>query len=340
MEALQQLLFHTAPLEDMPVQADYRIKTYAIIDCASDEQHYKQLLSQDLKHANLYKDEDASNLETVAPYLIELDAEHDYTQWLLTEHWGTHSVIYIKSHYALEPLAEHFRRYTKVIVEPRENDNRNDATEAFFAFYDPRVMKDYFSLLTREQMTEFCAPVISFSYEDEQQPDSLLTSYLKDTGEQWSTLVTKLKQTPVADNAEADKATRDAEQLPELADDIEVPIIPVILTTAQQDAFDEYRRHKYCNQLLIELQPHYDVGPNDEDDAVLYLKEAEKVGLHSDATQSRYILTALLIKDSPVSKSKHLKQSLKLALDEHSRMQVLDQALEELSSHKEKAYVR
>jgi len=337
MDALQQLLFHTAPLEDMPIQADYRIKTYAIIDCASDEQHYQQLLSQDLKHAILYKDEDASNLETVAPYLIELDEEHDYTQWLLTELWGTHSVIYIKSHYALEPLAEHFRRYTKVVVEPRQNDNRSASTEAFFAFYDPRVMKEYFSLLTREQMTEFCAPVISFSYEDEQQPYSLLTSYLKASGEQWNTLVTNLSQ---IQPAEKSTATDETEALPELKDDIEVPIIPVILTTAQQDAFDEYRRHKYCKQLLSELQPHYDVGPNDENDAVHYLKEAEKIGLHSDATQSRYILTALRIKDSPVAKSKHLKQSLKLAFDEHSRMQVLDQALEELSRQKEKAYVR
>jgi len=334
MEALQQMLFNTAPLEDMPVQTDYCIKTYVIVDCASDEQHYKQLLSMDIPHAILYKDDDAKNLETVAPYLIELDPEQDYTQWLLNEHWGTHSVIYIKSHYAIEPLAEHFRRYTKVVVEPRENDNRNDETLAFFAFYDPRVLKDYFTVLTKEQMTEFCQPIICFNYEDEQQPDSLLTSYLKNSGEQWNTLVTKLNQKPVAENTDPNTEASDAEPLAELKDDIEVPIMPVILTTAQQDALDEGQCRKFCRQLLEDMQDHYNVSPKDIDKAIYYSKEADGIGLYFPATQSRYILTALLIDDSPIAVSKRLQESLKIANDEESRMQVLEQALEELT-HKE-----
>jgi len=336
MEALQQLLFRTTPLDDMPVQADYRIKTYAIIDCASDEQHYKQLLSQELKHAILYKDEDASNLELVAPYLIELDEEHDYSQWLMQEQWNTHSVIYLKSHYGLEPLAEHLRRYTKVVVEPRENDNRNDETLAFFAFYDPRVLKNYLTVLTKEQMNEICQPVISFSYEDKDLPDHLLTSYLSNTGEQWRTQVVAFKDVTIKER----KAQNDTDNEQTLDDDIEVPITSVIFTVAQQIQFDELQRKQFCEQLLLDLQGHYDVSTNDIDAAMLYSKEADNNGLRSEATQSRYILIGLLIQDSPVNKSKYLRQSLSLDVDEHARKKTLDKALEELSMHKEQAHVR
>jgi len=335
MDSLQYCLFHTSPLADMPVQPDYRIKTYAIVNAASDEKHFHQFLKWHIPHAILYKEDDAIELETVAPYLIELDETHDHTQWLMTKQWGTHSVIYLKSHYALEPLAEHFRRYTKVIVEPRENDNRIE-TPAFFAFYDPRVMKHYFTVMTREQMTEFCDPVISFSYEDDDQSDHLLTSYLKKSGEQWSTLTTTLGKITVPDD-DTTETTEDT--LPELEDEIEVPVMPVILTIAQQEAFDERQQKRFCRRLLNDLQTHYPVSPDDSDEALYYLKEAVNNGLTSEATQSRYILTALLIKNSPLEKSKKLRNALKTTQDEPSRMKLLDQALEELTTKKEKARV-
>ncbi len=116
--------------------------------------------------------------------------------------------------------------------------------------------------------------------------------------------------------------------------------MPVIFTVAQQIQFDELQRKQFCQQLLLDLQGHYDVSPDDQEAALLYLKEAEKIGLHSEATQSRYILIGLLIEDSPVKKSKHLKQSLTLDIDEHARMTTLDKALQELSTHKERAHVR
>jgi len=337
MEALHQLLFNTAPLADMPVQDDYSIKTYAIVDAAADQQHYQQLLRMDLNYAILFKDEDANTLQTVAPYLIELGAKQEYTQWLLKEHWGTHSVIYLKSHYALEPLAQHFRRYTKVVIDPREGDDHILASEGFFAFYDPRVLKTYFTCLTKEQMTEFCQPVICFSYEDEEQPNHLLTSYLKKSGEQWSTLATSLDAVELPDNA-YDKGTTESKV--ELDDDIDVPIMPVIFTVAQQDAFGEDAQRKFCRQLLIDFQSHYDISPDDEDKAVYYAKEADRLGLRSPATQSHYIVIALLIKGSPVKKSPQLKQALQQATGEKQLLHILSQAEQELAKHREAAYAR
>jgi hypothetical protein len=141
-------------------------RSYALLDAARDEQIYRSLLTADCNWACLYRGDAAARMAEVAPYLVQLDRDSRFTQWLLTGGWAKNWGIFIRAGVDLEILRNHFRRF----VMAQLPDGRN----VYFRFYDPRVLRAYLPTCTDVELTAIFGPVDRYAMENE-HGDALLT---------------------------------------------------------------------------------------------------------------------------------------------------------------------
>lgn len=120
------------------------LKTYMIIESAKimffDDPGYVR----SLPCRCLYSGDAAKELGSVAPYIIELQDDNDFTRTLFSylENWHENSTIhlwhknagiYLRSRDTLSTLRQHFKKYTKL-------QDPNTDKWFFLRFYDPQVM--------------------------------------------------------------------------------------------------------------------------------------------------------------------------------------------------------
>lgn len=110
------------------------LNTYAVLDGASIPDLLDHLyVEQDRpEFVCLYRGELEPDIAEVAPYLVRLEQGTPFTDWLLTECWGKHFGVFMRSVVDLQTLRRHFRRFLRV----KGPDDRI----LYFRFYDPRVM--------------------------------------------------------------------------------------------------------------------------------------------------------------------------------------------------------
>lgn len=142
-------------------------KIYAILDAARDNAIYPKLAESDNKKVCLLIGEQARELATVAPYLIELDEDDPFTQWLLDRGWGKSWGIFAESTATFVGLRNHFRSFLRVTDE--------DAKTLFFRYYDPRVLRVFLPTCDQEQLETMFGPVNRYVTEGEE--DNKLIEY-------------------------------------------------------------------------------------------------------------------------------------------------------------------
>jgi len=116
--------------------------------------------------------EDAIKYEEVAPYIIELKKEDDFTKWVYENVYGEKGCIFIHSYEAIETLAEHLRTFittTKEIEHPK-NVGETMLTKAYVRLYDPRVFPLFINSLDSKSLL-FASQINSFYVENKK--DSL-----------------------------------------------------------------------------------------------------------------------------------------------------------------------
>jgi hypothetical protein len=133
-------------------------KIYAILDAARDTVIYPKLAESDNKKVCLLMGKQARELATVAPYLIELDEDDPFTQWLLDQGWGKSWGIFAESTATFVGLLNHFRKFFRVTDE--------DAKTLFFRYYDPRVLRVFLPTCDQEQLETIFGPVHRYVIED------------------------------------------------------------------------------------------------------------------------------------------------------------------------------
>lgn len=117
------------------------MKLYAILEAAKVENFFGMLDASGLNYRCLYKGNAYDALKDVAPYIVELTEDNDFTRSLLTKGnapwdlWDKELGIYIRSRAPLDELRQHFRKFTKIKDE--------NGQWFFFRFYDPKVLKQY-----------------------------------------------------------------------------------------------------------------------------------------------------------------------------------------------------
>ena len=146
-------------------------KVYAILDAARDDMIYPRLAESDAQKVCLLIGDQARELAAVAPYLVEVDSEDPFTQWLLDDGWGKSWGIFVESEATFIELRHHFRSFLRVVDESGKT--------LFFRYYDPRVIRVFLPVCDNAQLLTMFGPVEHYFVEGEKQ-NTLIQYSLRD----------------------------------------------------------------------------------------------------------------------------------------------------------------
>jgi Domain of unknown function (DUF4123) len=141
------------------------LNVFAVLDGASIPDLLDQLYEQQPEHVCLYRGELEPDMAEVAPYLVKLDPDSDFTDWLFEKGWGQHWGIFALSNESLSAMRNHFRTF--LIVYTPENKPVN------FRYYDPRVMRLYLPTCNAKELATVFGPVEEFLLEGEDAKTAL-----------------------------------------------------------------------------------------------------------------------------------------------------------------------
>ena len=138
---------------------DLEAHVYALLDGASVPDLLIKLHAHQPEHVCLYRGDLKPDLAECAPYLVRLEEEDDFTNWVLGEGWGKHWGIFAVSPADLKALRKHFRTFLMV----RNPEGR----QVYFRYYDPRVLRVYLPTCNPEETGVIFGPVSSYICEGE-----------------------------------------------------------------------------------------------------------------------------------------------------------------------------
>ncbi|CUH78167.1 hypothetical protein TRM7557_01751 [Tritonibacter multivorans] len=137
-DALQDLLFGALERADTPTAHS---RCFALLDAAKLQFGHSEIEDSDLTWRCLFKDTAAQSLANVAPYLVELEQDNDFTRRLFTEipefdatmtsahMWPKRPAIFLRSALSFDALWKHLRRFTKI--------RDKSGTWLFYRFWEP-----------------------------------------------------------------------------------------------------------------------------------------------------------------------------------------------------------
>lgn len=132
---------------------------FAILDGASVPDLPATLFSFQPEHVCLYRGTLDPDMAEVAPYLVVLEREDAFTDWVLTHGWGKCWGIFGSSVAGIRELRNHFRRFVTV-------SEASTGKPLYFRYYDPRVLGVYLSKCNAQELKSFFGPVASFVSEE------------------------------------------------------------------------------------------------------------------------------------------------------------------------------
>lgn len=138
---------------------------YAILDGASVPDLPRILERFEVEAECLFRGELESDVALAAPYLMALQPDDPFTEWLLQEGWGQHWGIFAVSKIGLRELRMHLRTLLKVYGP--------DLKPLYFRYYDPRVLRAYLPTCNGDELRTLFGPVHAYLAEGE-NPQVLL----------------------------------------------------------------------------------------------------------------------------------------------------------------------
>lgn len=144
-------------------------RVYALIDCAQEPGLLGRLERAGAPMACLFDEHEAMHAREAAPHLVEL-TDPATLAGIIGEGHGRAWCLYMQSTAGFDALMEHLRRYVKCRV--RDEDGRG--SDAYFAFWDPRVASEWIPSLNPDEARDLFAPVKAFFGEMSGQPDILV----------------------------------------------------------------------------------------------------------------------------------------------------------------------
>lgn len=153
----------TSPLQQQTASVDDLRKiassgqVYAILDaCDAPPVPEKVKELSDDRAASLYRGSAEEDYWAVAPYLVRVDgALLDWiTATLWSEPWGIFAVTQVD----LETLRKHFRHFLVVELP--------DGKQAYFRYYDPRILTAFLPTCSSEELKEFFGPIRAYAVAD------------------------------------------------------------------------------------------------------------------------------------------------------------------------------
>jgi hypothetical protein len=145
--------------------ADDQLNVFAVLDGAVVPDLLDELYQLQSEFVCLYRGELEPDIAAVAPYLVQLDDESDFTEWLIEEGWGKHWGIFVQSDVDLRAMRRHLRNFLTVYD--------SDGKPMLFRYYDPRVLRLYLPTCNADELKTVFGPVDWYLLEGE-DPHTLL----------------------------------------------------------------------------------------------------------------------------------------------------------------------
>ena len=143
--------------QPLPGEQDWKV--FAVLDGARDERIYPRVIESALEHCCLYRGELEPDLAAAAPYLVQLEPDAPFTEWMMAQGWGDSWGIFAKAAASLPELRRHFRRFL-MVYDP-------NGKPLYFRYYDPRVLRVYLPTCTVDELHTIFGPVRRYCLEDE-----------------------------------------------------------------------------------------------------------------------------------------------------------------------------
>jgi hypothetical protein len=145
--------------------ADERTQAYVILDGATIADLLNMIDEYTPFHVCLFRGVEDPQLAKAAPYLVRLEADSPFAEWLLTEglgkHWGIFAIVSEDTPFI--DLRKHFRDMVRVSLPNGET--------VLFRYYDPRVCKLFLPTCDQKQLREFFGPVNKYFIESNSEGD-------------------------------------------------------------------------------------------------------------------------------------------------------------------------
>lgn len=139
------------------------MQTYAILDAAKVVNFTTMLSASKLQYKCLFKGEAFDELKEVAPYIVQLEENNDFTRNLFSHEpdktvpwfmWDQEPGIYVRSRTDLNTMQRHFRKFTKVQDE--------NGKWFYFRFWEPQHMQACFELFTVTELASVFHNIANF----------------------------------------------------------------------------------------------------------------------------------------------------------------------------------
>lgn len=146
---------------------------YAVLDGASVPDLPQTLWDLEPENICLYRGELAPDMAQVAPYLVRIEPNSPFTEWVLTKGWGNHWGLFAVTpeEADLRTMRLHFRKFLRV----KGPDNK----PLYFRYYDPRVLRVYLPTCNKEELKVIFGPILQYILEGE-DPATILRCSTED----------------------------------------------------------------------------------------------------------------------------------------------------------------
>lgn len=138
---------------------------YVILDGARNNGIYPAVLKSECEFECLYTGELDPELAEAAPYLVKLERNKPFVDWLIKKGWGDSWGIFMHSEAPFRDLRRHFRKFL-MVYDP-------DSKPIYFRYYDPRVLRIYLPTCNAEDLAILFGPVKTYLLEGK-RPTTLL----------------------------------------------------------------------------------------------------------------------------------------------------------------------
>src|SRR5258708_4928074 len=143
---------------------------FAVLDGAGIPGLLQQLADHEPEHICLYSGNLEPDMAEVAPYLVKLEPQAPFTDWVVERGWGKNWGVFAETAEDILSMRKHFRALVTVYDETGKS--------LLFRYYDPRVLRVYLPTCDDQELKTMFGPVQSYVMEDE-NPAAMLRFRLK-----------------------------------------------------------------------------------------------------------------------------------------------------------------
>jgi hypothetical protein len=141
-----------------------RADVWAILDPARDPKSYWTLVNSHLNYSCLFAGRLPDALEQVAPHLVQLDPEDEFTDYLASQ-VGNSLGVFFQCDGAMKTVRHHLRKLLTV-RDPR-------GRKLLFRYYDPRVLRVFLPTCDSSELDQMYGPIKTY-WTESPEPDQLI----------------------------------------------------------------------------------------------------------------------------------------------------------------------